>query len=175
MNRFRPALLVVLTALTACAPAATTGRYRPAGSDKAVMASHPPVMQPGELAVVAAYRHFNAVVESVLADDDPRPIRTVATGPEAVHLEQSVHAQMRQGVIRRGHSALSPQAAVLPDGRAIVVDCVVSTGLWSYDRRTGRPVGQPPSPLRTAFRAMLVRDGRVWKVSDTSIPDDPRC
>lgn len=115
------------------------------------------------------------MVEAALATDDASGIGRVAVGAAAAQLVQVVREQARRGVVRRGHVALNPRAVLLRDGRAVVTDCLVSSGLFTYRRDTGARAGPPPEPERTRLRALLVSDGTTWKVAETNVPKEAGC
>jgi hypothetical protein len=127
--------------------------------------------------VLGQYRRFHVVVLDALATNDPQHIPEVATGPAARQLTETVRQQARQGIVRRGHDAVNPRIALLRPGTAVVVDCVVTGGLWTYRVRTGARTGAVPGPTPTPrrLRALLTLDDGVWKVAQTRVPADSRC
>lgn len=171
-HRIFSALLVFL--VSSCTPASeATGPFRPSvpfGTVPEVPSTPFPQQSP-----LDRYRLFHATAENALATDDPSHIGDVATGPIAAHLREVIAAQRRAGVVRRGHAALAPRLVSVRDGTALIVDCVVTGGLWTYRIDTGARVGPAPAELRTRYAARLVlRDG-TWKVDLTTIPEESAC
>jgi hypothetical protein len=170
--------------LAACGTAANSaGEFRPAGIPSAEPSPATPEAlatdSPAARSVLSQYRRFHSVFEEALATNDPQYIPQVATGLVAEHLTETVRQQARRGVVRRGHDAVNPRIALLRQDTALVVDCVVTGGLWTYRVETGARVDAAPGPTSTPthskFRAVMTLDGGVWKVSQTSIPADSQC
>jgi hypothetical protein len=165
----------------ACGTASGTGRFHPAGAapldGPPVTAEAATARSPDARSVLSQYRRFHVVFLDALATNDPRHIPEVATGYAAQELTETVRRQARQGIIRRGHDAVNPRIALLRPGTAVVVDCVVTGGLWAYRVRTGTRTGPTPGPTPTPrrLRALLTLDGGVWKVAQTRVPADSRC
>lgn len=125
--------------------------------------------------MLAGYRRFHEVFEYTLETNDTSHIGEAATGTQARHLELTVRMQRHRGIVRRLHDVVNPRIARVAGDTAIVLDCVLSNGLWTYRVRTGARVGPAPKPVRSRLRAMLVQVGGTWKVADIWIPRDPRC
>jgi hypothetical protein len=160
--------------------AKATGAFRAAGTPVAPLPHATPAAgatASPAASVLGQYRRFHAVFEAALATNDPRHIPEVATGPVAARLTEILRRQAREGIVRRGHDAVNPRIALLRHGTALVVDCVVTGGLWTYRVRTGARTGATPAatPTRRRFLALLTLGGGVWKVTRTSVPPDPAC
>jgi hypothetical protein len=164
-------------------PGKGTGEFRATGipvAENSPVALRAAAAEPASAAsVLAQYRRFHVVLEDALATNDPAHLTEVATGLAARQLTETVRQQARQGIVRRGHDAVNPRIALLRHGMAVVVDCVVTGGLWTYRVRNGaRTDAAPPptaTPMHKKFRALLTLTDGVWKVAETSVPADSRC
>jgi hypothetical protein len=159
------------------------GEFRAAGTPlpelSPVTSAAAAIESPAAASVLNQYRRFHSVFEEALATNDPRHITEVATGFIAERLTETVRQQARRGIVRRVHNAVNPRIALLRNNTALVVDCVVTGGLWTYRVRTGTRTGANPAPTATPtarmFRALLTRNDGVWKVAETHVPTDSRC
>lgn len=161
----------------ACASAGAwskDGAFRPSGTTTPSPTRHNDTSD-----ILDRYRLFHQVFEQALETNDESGIGEVADGPIAARLIRTVRAQRRAGVVRRGHDLVRPRLAALRvgsgHGSAVVHDCVITHGLWTYRMRTGARVGRPPRPQRTRLRTVLTLTETGWKVVETSVPRRARC
>lgn len=169
----RGKLLLPLLLVSACtAPAGATGTFQPKGTHEP---SRPAPQPPGSQAALRAYRRFHEVFERALETNDASRIPEVATGPQARHLHKVIRANRSAGLIQRSHAVPHPRLTALHAPTAQIIDCVTTSGLWTYRARTGARVGAPPKPQRNLLYATLRLTNGTWKVSNITHPRNPKC
>ncbi|GAA2603392.1 hypothetical protein SMC26_03520 [Actinomadura fulvescens] len=170
-------LLPFMLLLTACsAPAGATGAFQPNGTYATRPTPSPPESRAAlERAALTSYRHFHKAFERALETNDPTGLAAVTTGPQARHLHKVIRANRRAGIIQRSHAVPHPRLMALKPPIAQIVDCVTTSGLWTYRARSGTRVGNPPKPQRTLIYATLHQTGTTWKVTKITHPRAPKC
>ncbi|MFI6517280.1 hypothetical protein ACIBF1_17120 [Spirillospora sp. NPDC050679] len=160
----------------ACTPTAgASGDLRPSGSPPPAAPRRAAVPPGGGAQVLDRYRLYHRVLEHALETGDTRRVRTVATGEAADRLLGTVRRNRRAGVVQRSHAVPRPRVAALRARTADIVDCVSTSGLWTYRKRTGARVGAPPRAARYLLYVSMARTRDGWKVARISHPRDPRC
>ncbi|MBO2454539.1 hypothetical protein J4573_46150 [Actinomadura barringtoniae] len=167
--------LLLSACAAACAPAGASGGFSPSGTYGPRGEAATWAATPSHATVLAAYRRFHQVFESVLETNDPSQISSAATGPEAARLTRLVRANRRAGVIQRSHTIPHPHVATLSAKSAEIIDCATTSGLWTYKQRSGARVGKPPRPRRYLLYVSLTATEGTWKVNKITYPKDPRC
>ncbi|WP_067477196.1 hypothetical protein [Actinomadura hibisca] len=159
----------------ACTPTAgASGDLRPSGTNPP--APPPPEAAPTDAAsVLTRYRLFHEVLEHALETNDTKQIRTVATSEAASRLLAAVRRNRRAGVVQRSHAVPRPRVAALRARTADIIDCVSTSGLWTYRKKTATRVGAPPRSQRYLLYVSMARTPGGWKVARIVHPRDPRC
>ncbi|KAB2341309.1 hypothetical protein [Actinomadura rudentiformis] len=170
--RGESALPFMLLVSACTAPAGATGMFQPNGAQEP---SHAMPQPPGGQAALSAYRRFHEAFERALETNDPSLINEVTTGPEARHLHKVIRANRRAGLIQRSHAVPHPRLTALRAPTAQIIDCVTTSGMWTYRARTGARVGAPPKPQRNLLYATLHLTNGTWKVSNITHPRNPKC
>lgn len=172
-------LLPLIAVLSGCA-APASGGFAPSGTVPAVpggSASGGPSASPLNAqappqSVLDAYREFHRALEAALATDDPSPLPPVTAEPLASRLTALVEDQRRSSVVRRTHLALNPRLAWIRHDTALVLDCVYSPGLTTFDAATGRRRGPRPVAEQALVETTLKLESswlkNTWKVARVS-------
>ncbi|GAB3279256.1 hypothetical protein GCM10027589_05680 [Actinocorallia lasiicapitis] len=159
------ALVALLTC--ACAPSSgVSGDFHPSGTTSPEPSARRAAVADGDQrpAVLTAYRGFFRAFEQALATNDASALPAFAS--PAIHRRITAEAreQAKAKLVKRQHNALNPRVAWLRGPEAEVIDCVVTSGLTSFDARTGRRL-RPGVPEKGVLRARLTRDSSpAWKV-----------
>lgn len=161
---------VLLVPLAACTAQASGGEFTlPARVEPPPPPRLPPrPPQPPPKAVLASYREFHRVLEDALGRNDASLLPEVAAEPLASRLVALIGEHRRRSVVRRTHLALNPRLAWIKDRTALVLDCVYSPGLTTFDAASGRRRGPRPVDGRVLVETLMRLEntlaGRVWKV-----------
>ncbi|MBW8481434.1 hypothetical protein [Actinomadura parmotrematis] len=174
LRRTAPPAAALLFAAGCSLPPPASGALQPSGTNGAAATVRGSAAADGT-PVLDAYRRFHEVFEYSLATGDAGRVRQAATGAAAARLLTALRANRRAGVVQRGHSVPHPQLRAARAASADVVDCVTTSGLWTYRAATGARVGRAPKAGRYLLYARLVRAKGAWKVALVTYPEDPRC
>ncbi len=161
---------VLIVPLAACSTHAS-GAYTPSGTAPPAPPPHRASGPPPDT-VLDAYREFHRVLEDSLGTSTASRIPEVAAEPFASRLTGLIEEQRRRSVVRRTHLALNPRLAWIRERTALVLDCVSSPGLATFDAASGRRLRPRPVAEQTLVETRLRLEdswlGRQWKVSRIS-------
>ncbi|MFG2005809.1 hypothetical protein ACGFNU_42340 [Spirillospora sp. NPDC048911] len=170
--------LLFMLFVSACnAPAGASGEFQPSGTyAPSRPASAPPESRAVlERSALTAYRQFHQAFEHALETNDRSRLPEVTTGLQVRHLDRVIRANHRAGVIQRGHAVPHPRLTSFRPPTAQIVDCVTTSGLWTYRARTGARVGKPPKTQRYLLYVTLHLTNGTWKVAYITHPRNPKC
>jgi PBP1b-binding outer membrane lipoprotein LpoB len=146
----------------AAAPATTT----PATTTTAATTTTTAVTNPGEAAVLAAYRAFwnDMIAVGATANWRSPRIDDHATGQVLLNAQATYRSLNRRGLVARGTVKVRAKVLSIKGNKATVYDCNSTSNFLAYDAATGE-LRDESSGQSNGMTVTLVRTNGVWKVA----------